>query len=77
MTMENQHRLIKGYRDLSKEEIDTVNGIKYDLGVAIEDYIKDAKEFGGDPRCIALAETKFQEACMWLIRSITKPESFV
>jgi len=26
--MENQHRKIKGYRDLSKEEIDLMNRIK-------------------------------------------------
>lgn len=26
--MENQHKLIKGYRDLSKEEIDLMNRIK-------------------------------------------------
>lgn len=28
MTMDNQHKIIKGYRDLSQEEIDLMNEIK-------------------------------------------------
>ena len=26
---------------------------------------------GGDPRCAAIAATKYEEACMWLVKSLT------
>ena len=34
------------------------------------DYIA---EHGKDPRCTALAQTAFEEAAMWAVKSVTKP----
>ena len=74
--MENQHKHIKGYRDLSKTEIDLMNEIKTkgeELRVLI-DRIKDTE--GTDKRWVAIATTEFQLGLMSLTRSVAKPESF-
>lgn len=42
--MENQHRKITGYRELSQEEIDLMNKIK-SLGPQIEDIIEEVRLF--------------------------------
>lgn len=42
--MENQHRKITGYRELSQEEIDLMNKIKA-LGPQIEDIIEEVRLF--------------------------------
>lgn len=42
--MENQHRKITGYRELSQEEIDLMNKIKA-LGPQIEDLIEEVRLF--------------------------------
>lgn len=42
--MENQHRKITGYRELSQEEIDLMNKIK-SLGPQIEDLIEEVRLF--------------------------------
>lgn len=41
--MENQHRRITGYRELSQEEIDLMNEVKA-LGIAIEDALLKVTE---------------------------------
>jgi hypothetical protein len=74
--MDNQHRQIKGYRELSQKEIDAMNECKsagVDLGELIEkiNAIPEA-----DKRCIAIARTEFQTGLMWLIRAIARPEGF-
>lgn len=40
--MENQHRKISGYRELSQEEIDLMNEIK-ELGPKVEDLLEKAR----------------------------------
>lgn len=71
--MENQHKMIKGYRDLSQSEIDGMNSIK-SLEVDTGDLFKQISEIEGvDPRSLALAKTKLQEGFMWFVRSIAKP----
>ena len=71
--MENQHKLIKGYRDLSQSEIDGMNSIKA-LEVDTGHLFKQISEIEGvDPRALALAKTKLQEGFMWFVRSIAKP----
>lgn len=73
--MENQHRQIKGYRDLSAAEIAAMNEVKAhgEATAALLDKVADA---GGDPRCIATARTQLQTGQMWLTRAIAQPEGF-
>ena len=73
--MENQHKKIKGYRDLSQEEIDGINKIK-EKGVELETLIFEINELMPDPRWFAIAKTDLQTGLMALVRSIAKPESF-
>ena len=74
--MENQHQLISGYRDLTKEEIDLINDIKKnrsDLGLAI-DVIEQMPN--ADRRMAAIARTQIQLGLMALIRAIARPQGF-
>ena len=78
--VDNQHRKIKGYRDLSKEEIAMINSIKC-TGVEIEYMIKHVQraqwiDCEEDLRWIAIAKTHFQQGLMALTRAVAKPESF-
>lgn len=74
--MENQHKQIKGYRDLSQEEIDALNRVK-SLGQTIGAQIAQLEvEPTIDKRWLAIAKTDLQKGVMFLVRSIAKPESF-
>lgn len=81
--MDNQHRQIKGYRELSQEEIDLVNEIKAkgaDLEALLikvrhlnaEHGAKDAEHY----RWESIAKTHFQQGLMALTRAVTKPDFF-
>lgn len=75
---DNQHRLIKGYRELTTEEIYAINRAKK-LADEVESYIDELKDFlgeGVDKRWLAIATTDLQKGFMALVRSIAKPESF-
>lgn len=86
--MENQHRQIKGYRELSQEEIDAMNRIKEQgavVGTLIEEVSKGVMVRGEtgeetqvvpDGRWLAIARTHLQEGFMALTRSVTKPDFF-
>lgn len=74
--MENQHRLIPGYRDLTQQEIDVIAEVKSngnDLAQAI-DAIAAMPDV--DQRAIALARTNLQQGFMWLIRAVARPQGF-
>ena len=74
--MDNQHKQIKGYRDLTEVEIGAMNDCKL---VAIEVGILCDKVAGMnniDGRWLAIAKTDLQKGFMALIRSIAKPETF-
>jgi hypothetical protein len=73
--MDNQHRKITGYRELSEAEIATMNEIKA-KGKELEALIEMAHNAGGDPRAIAIAKTELQTGIMWLTRAVAKPEFF-
>lgn len=73
--MENQHRMIKGYRELNEAEIAAMNVIKEE-GLKLEALVNLATASGGDPRWIAIAKTHLQQGLMALTRSIAKPEFF-
>ena len=73
--MENQHRKIKGYRELEQAEIDRMNHVK-GLGVALEGAISDLRNSDADQRWVSIAETHLQQGLMALTRSIAKPDFF-
>lgn len=74
--MDNQHKKITGYRDLSQEEIDLMNEIKAEgerLG-ALCDKLNEGNFL--DKRWIAIGKTNLQQGIMALVRSVAQPESF-
>lgn len=83
--MDNQHKLIKGYRDLTQGEIDIMNKIKAkaeEVGELLNS-ISWGNPSGGepeagfaDPRWYAIAKTDLQTGFMALVRSIAKPTTF-
>jgi len=71
--MENQHKKISGYRDLSQAEIDGMNRIK-ELEARAGALFKDIAQLEGvDSRNLALAKTQLQQGFMWFVRAIAKP----
>lgn len=74
--MDNQHKKITGYRDLSQEEIDAMNKSKA-LASQVDDFIQELEKNGYvDKRWLAIAKTDLQKAFMALTRSIAKPSTF-
>lgn len=76
--MENQHRYINGYRDLSQQEIDAMNDIKA-LGNSLGNFLEALAanpDVDTDPRMISLAKTNLQEGLMWAVRAVAQPTSF-
>lgn len=89
--MDNQHRKITGYRELSQGEIDLLNKIKA-KGAELQDLIYECRGEDvmvgktGDrehderldeaSRWRSIAKTHFQEGLMALTRSVAKPEAF-
>lgn len=81
--MENQHRHIKGYRELSQEEIALMNkgkDLAEQCGAFVEELQKAefAKTSDQEPdkRWLAIGRTHLQEGFMAVIRSIAKPTTF-
>lgn len=71
--MDNQHKKITGYRDLTQSEIDGMNSIK-SLEADAGNLFKQIGEIEGvDPRLLSLAKTNLQQGFMWFVRSIAKP----
>lgn len=74
--MDNQHKMIKGYRDLSQQEIDLINRLK-EYAQEIGDAIEDAQTMEHiDQRWLAIGKTDLQKGFMSLVRAIARPESF-
>lgn len=74
--MKDQHEKIKGYRDLSQEEIDLMNEGKK-LAVKCGEYIEKLRHEGAtDKRWVSIGETHLQQGFMAAIRSVAKPETF-
>lgn len=89
--MDNQHRQITGYRDLSQAEIDLMNKIKGN-GQQLKELLDKCRSIdvlegkNGDrehderldeaSRWRSIAKTHFQEGLMALTRSVAKPEAF-
>lgn len=74
--MENQHRQIKGYRELSQEEIDLMNEIKAQ-GVAIGALVTKLRLADSiDQRWISIGVTDLQTGLMALTRGVAQPTIF-
>jgi hypothetical protein len=90
--MENQHRKITGYRELTADEIGLMNEVKAHAEktrILIEK-ITSLRESQLSPknngptrkqleesfRCLKIAQTDLQQGFMWLVRSVALPESF-
>lgn len=74
--MDNQHQKIKGYRDLSQEEIDMMNEGK-ELAEKVGAWLDKLKADSSlDQRAIAIGKTELQTGFMWAIRGIAQPTSF-
>jgi hypothetical protein len=74
--MDNQHRKIKGYRDLSQAEIDAMNEIKSkgaELGELVQK-LRDNAEL--DQHWVSIGATDLQTGLMALTRSVAKPDFF-
>jgi hypothetical protein len=74
--MENQHRQIKGYRELSEAEINLMNEIKAkgaELGELVEKLRHDAKL---DQRWVSIGATDLQTGLMALTRAVAQPTFF-
>ena len=74
--MDNQHKKIKGYRDLTQAEIDAMNAVKAE-GQRLEILIEEMQDNSDlDQRWVAIAKTDLQKGIMAAVRAIAKPESF-
>lgn len=74
--MENQHRKITGYRELSQQEIDLMNKVKQagnELGNIVE-ILRTSPDM--DQRWVSIGATDLQTGLMALTRAIAKPSSF-
>lgn len=71
--MDNQHKKITGYRDLTQSEIDGMNSIKALEADAGQLFNQIGQIEGVDQRTLALAKTNLQQGFMWFVRSIAKP----
>lgn len=74
--MDNQHRKITGYRDLSQTEIDLMNAIKAD-GDRLEHLIGTLQATDDvDQRWVSIGRTELQQGIMALVRAVARPTSF-
>jgi hypothetical protein len=74
--MDNQHKHIKGYRDLNEEEIKAMNNVK-EAGAYVGDIIKAMEATEGlDQRWVAIAKTDLQKGFMAATRAIAQPTTF-
>ena len=74
--MDNQHKLIKGYRDLTAEEIALMNEGKA-LAVQCGEFVAKLRATEGlDQRWVSIGATDLQTGFMAAIRGIARPETF-
>ena len=74
--MENQHRQIKGYRELNEAEIALMNEIK-SKGAELGELVAKLRATEGlDQRWVSIGATNFQTGLMALTRSVAQPTFF-
>ena len=80
--VDNQHKKITGYRDLTQDEIDLMNEGK-ELAELVGKFVGKVEGMGTygqsqqiDLRWLHIGRTDLQKGFMSVIRSIAKPDSF-
>jgi len=73
--MDNQHRKIETYRELSQAEIDLMNEVKQLEGQCGDLFAKLQQHAEIDPRWLNIGRTDLQKGFMALVRAVAKPES--
>lgn len=74
--MENQHKQIKGYRDLSQEEINLMNEAK-ELAEKVGELVTKINLLPEtDKRWSAIGQTDLQKGFMAVIRAVARPSTF-
>lgn len=74
--MENQHRKIKGYRELDEIEVALMNMVK-EHGVALGELVEKLRATQDlDQRWVSIGATDLQKGLMSLTRAIAKPAFF-
>lgn len=72
----NQHRKIKGYRELSQAEIDAMNEIKT-KGAELEELVEKLRTNPElDQRWVSIGATDLQTGLMALTRAVAQPSFF-
>ncbi|PPC64150.1 hypothetical protein C1Y41_05800 [Pantoea sp. ICBG 1758] len=80
---------IKGYRTLDQKEIEDMDDLKnvsrefYQLLEKQKAWVQDKLSVTGNHsaeaheagRCLSIARTKMQEACMWACRAVARPDA--
>ena len=74
--MDNQHRKIKGYRELTQDEIDLMNEIKT-KGAELGELVKKLRANADlEQRWFSIGATHMQQGLMALTRGVARPEFF-
>lgn len=74
--MDNQHKKITGYRDLSQAEIDLMNKIKA-KGAELGELVAELRSHTTlDQRWVSIGATDLQTGLMALTRGVAQPTSF-
>ncbi len=76
--MDNQHKKISGYRDLTQQEIDLMNKIKAkaaEVGELVAELQSPVCNHL-DRRWIAIGQTNLQQGFMALTRAVAQPTTF-
>lgn len=74
--MENQHKHIRGYRDLSEAEIALMNQIK-EHGEQLGALVESMKNMPAlDQRWVSIGQTDLQKGIMALVRGVARPTTF-
>jgi hypothetical protein len=74
--MDNQHKRITGYRDLSAEEIALMNEVKakgQELGELVE-RLRSTQSL--DQRWVNIGSTDIQTGLMALVRAVAQPSTY-
>jgi hypothetical protein len=77
-SMDNQHKKISGYRDLTQAEIDMMNEIKEAesrMASLIEKIRSACGETQQSARDIAISRTEFENGFMRLVRAVARPNT--
>ncbi len=71
--MDNQHRQISGYRDLTQRDIGKINELK-DTEARLNELLAEMRlSPDTNKRSVAIASTHIETAFMYLIKAVAKP----